>query len=86
MLHAQETEKKKIAHKLHEGVAQTLAAIKNNIELSCTKQLKNHPEDDLLPLQQTVTILQDLIQEIRALTMENLGDTQMQNPIWMTLV
>ncbi|MCU7938164.1 MAG: hypothetical protein KZQ64_12115 [gamma proteobacterium symbiont of Bathyaustriella thionipta] len=66
MLNVQETEKKRIAHKLHEGIAQNLAAIKNNIEIASI----NHTEDELIPLQQAIHTLQDTIQDVRALTME----------------
>ncbi len=70
MLNVQEAEKKRIAHKLHEGIAQTLAAIKNNIEIAaCTKKSDN-PADDDSPLQQAIQTLQDTIKEVRALTME----------------
>ena len=70
MLNVQEIEKKRMAHKLHEGIAQTLAAAKNNIEIALIKQRDNHPDDDDFPLQQAIYILQDTIQKVRALTME----------------
>lgn len=69
MLNVQETEKKKIAHKLHEGIAQNLAAIKNNIETIATKQTDYHTGDDAQPLQQAIHTIQETIQEVRALTM-----------------
>lgn len=70
MLNAHETEKKKLAHKLHEGIAQTLAAIKNNTEMVYAKLLKSNTPEDIISLQQNIHTLQVAIQEVRSLTME----------------
>ncbi|MGA7178370.1 MAG: histidine kinase [Thiobacillaceae bacterium] len=68
MLNSEEAYKKKIASELHEGLAQTLAAIKLNIE-SGEQTLKDNnavarSREDVIPE------LQKVIQEVRALATE----------------
>jgi len=70
MLNAHETEKKSLASKLHEDVAQNLAAVKNNIEISYAKLQKSLPASELSSLQKNIHSLQQAIQDVRALTME----------------
>lgn len=70
MLTAEETEKKNITEKLHEGIAQTLSAVKLNIE-NVTHDLEtNHPEVNCDSLHSVVTGIQDAIQEVRAMAMD----------------
>ena len=70
MLNAHEIEKKKMAYKLHEGLAQTLAAVKNHTEMVYTKLSKSSSAEDLQPLQHNIHSLQGAIQEVRSLSME----------------
>ena len=70
MLNTQEAEKKNIAYKLHEEIAQTLAAVKNNIESASAKDI-NKQSDDTDPVShRTIETLHGVIQEVRALAME----------------
>jgi len=70
MLNTQETEKKNIAYKLHEEIAQTLAAVKNDIESGSTKDINKQSGDVYPASHKTIEILQGVIQEVRALAME----------------
>jgi len=69
LINAQEDEKKKIAHDLHENIAQTLAGVKNVIETALNKQPERDGQggDDL---KQSIRFLQESIGEIRSLAME----------------
>jgi len=68
MLNVQETEKKKIAHKLHEDVAQTLAGLKNIYESKLINEGSN--TQDSTGSKKFLVTLQEVIQEVRALAME----------------
>lgn len=70
MLTAEETEKKKITEKLHEGIAQTMSAVKMNIENVTHDLESNHPEVNCDSLHSVVSGIQDAIQEVRAMAME----------------
>lgn len=61
MMKSEERQKKKIAYELHEGVAQTLSAIKLNVE-------SNHQRDANSPsLEPVVQVLKGAIQEVRSI-------------------
>lgn len=65
MMNVQEEEKQRIAIELHEHVAQTLAAIKLNIE-STSANMKGCDEKAASMLQSLLTPVHDAIQEVRA--------------------
>jgi signal transduction histidine kinase len=68
MLNSEESHKKKIATELHEGLAQTLSAIKLSVESSW----KNINPDDTLAksMGQIIPLLQGLIKEVRSIATE----------------
>jgi signal transduction histidine kinase len=68
MLKSEESNKKKIAHELHEGLAQTLSAIKLYVEnlSSADKEDPGSPQ----PIGAIIPILHDAIQEVRAIATE----------------
>ena len=66
LLKNEESGKHKIAHDLHEGIAQTLSAIKMNVESS---QL-NANNANAKPLESIVPVLQSAIQEVRTIATE----------------
>ncbi len=68
MLKSEEMEKKKIAVDLHEGLAQTLSAIKTHVERSRAKSAS--PEAGTESLERIVPVLQDAISEVRAIATE----------------
>ncbi len=68
LLKNEEAEKKKIAVDLHEGLAQTLSAIKVNVENS-SGHLKAYDVDPR-PMEAIVPVLQSAIQEVRSIATE----------------
>lgn len=64
LLNDEETNRKKIAYDLHEGLAQTLSAIKVNMEYGTL------PDKDSKPLEELVPVLQEAIREVRAIATE----------------
>lgn len=65
----QESEKKRVAHELHEGVAQTLSSIKFRVEHAgnvVNSQIDIGKEE----LEEVVPVLQELIKEVRSLAIE----------------
>ncbi len=68
MLNSQEDEKKKIAFDLHEGVAQTLAAVKMSVE-HAARQLSGRGKADASSLQPMVQAVKDAISEVRAVAL-----------------
>jgi signal transduction histidine kinase len=68
MLHTQEDEKRKIAFDLHEGVAQTLAAVKISVE-HAAQQLSRSRKDDPNSLQPMVQAVKDAINEVRTVAL-----------------
>lgn len=66
LLKNEEQEKQKIAIGLHEGLAQTLSAIKVNVESSRTRS----GNEDMEPLESIVPAIQSAIQEVRSLATE----------------
>lgn len=65
LIKSEELEKKKIANDLHEGLAQTLSAIKANVESS--RQLIAGDDEKTRSLDSIVPVLQSAIQEVRAI-------------------
>jgi signal transduction histidine kinase len=66
MLKSEEMEKKKMAFELHEGLAQTLSAIKVLVEDSRQRMAA----DDAKSLEAIVPVLQDTIREVRTMATE----------------
>jgi len=70
VLSAQEKERKRIAAELHDGIGQTLSAIKFSVE-STVRQLQDHiPEQDLTLLQNIIPKMQGAIEEVRQISMD----------------
>jgi len=68
MLHTQEDEKRKIAFDLHEGVAQTLSAVKISVE-HAAQQLSSSGKGDSDSLQPMVQAVKDAIHEVRTVAL-----------------
>ncbi|MCK7493079.1 MAG: histidine kinase [Comamonadaceae bacterium] len=68
MLHYQEDEKKRIAFDLHEGVAQTLSAVKMSVE-SVARQQALAGKGDAAALQPMVQAVKEAINEVRAVAL-----------------
>lgn len=68
LLHSNELEKKKIAFELHEGLAQTLSAIKLNVESSL--KLISADDENAKSLDSIVPVIQGAIQKARSIATE----------------
>ena len=70
LMNADENDRKRIANDLHEDVAQTLTAAKLYLERAKHIQSSSDSQIDAEPLERTISILQDAIQDVRTLAME----------------
>jgi len=68
LMKSEEMQKKKIASDLHEGLAQTLSAIKANVESS--RQHTGTNGENSKSLESIVPVIQSAIQEVRSIAME----------------
>jgi len=69
LLDAQETERKRVAYELHEGIAQTLSAIKFHLEIA-EQSAANGGEARGKGLGSLVEVIQGTIQEVRTMAMQ----------------
>ncbi|WP_029132240.1 sensor histidine kinase [Sedimenticola selenatireducens] len=69
LLDAQETERKRVAIELHEGIAQTLSAIKFHLEIA-EQSAANGDEGQAMKLDGLVKVIQGTIQEVRTMAMQ----------------
>ena len=80
LLRAQEDERKRLAQELHDGIGQSISAIKFKIE-TCVKQIQENPNSDntrqletLLPMvQSTVEEVQRIAVDLRPFIIDDLG-------------
>jgi signal transduction histidine kinase len=70
LMAGQENERKRIAGGLHEGLAQTLSAVKLNVENALRQTHHGRSESELKPFESVLQTLQGTIQDVRALAME----------------
>ncbi len=80
LLRAQEDERKRLAQELHDGIGQSISAIKFKLE-TCMKQIRDNPNsgaagqlDTLLPMvQNTVEEVQRIAVDLRPFIIDDLG-------------
>jgi PAS domain S-box-containing protein len=80
LLRAQEDERKRVAHELHDGIGQSISAIKFRVE-TCVKQIQKNPGlettrqlQTLLPMvQSTVEEVQRIAVDLRPFIIDDLG-------------
>jgi len=65
---AQESERKRIASELHDGIAQSIGVMKYKIEATVANLAQQHPQLDLSRFNNIVEDIQSLIEEIRRIT------------------
>lgn len=70
LMNADENDRKRFANDLHEDVAQTLSAAKLYLERAKQIQSSSDSKIDPEPLEKTISIIQDAIQDVRDLAME----------------
>lgn len=68
LLLAQESERRRIASELHDGIAQSVSVLKFKLETGIAQLAQEHPELDLCEFESTVGDLQGLIEEIRRIS------------------
>ena len=65
LLSVQEEERKRIARELHDGIGQSLSALKFHLENSLQVMKKNSAPGDLQPLESMIPMLRNAIEEVR---------------------
>jgi signal transduction histidine kinase len=67
VLNAEESERRRIAAELHDGVGQLMSAARMNLE-SVVKELGSLPEEKLLKLERVVTLVDEGCKEVRTVS------------------
>jgi len=70
LLTAQEQERKRVAQELHDGIGQSLTALKFEVENAIRKMSDNAAPIDWAPLQTIVPHIQDVIEEVGRIAMD----------------
>lgn len=70
MLAQQEDEKKRLAFDLHEGIAQTLSAVKMNVDATCRLLTQHNAAANAVALEPMAQTLKEAIGEVRALALK----------------
>ncbi len=70
LLEAQERERERISHELHDGIGQFLTAVKFKLENAAGEILKAQPRVDLSPLRHIIPVLQQGVEEVRRISMD----------------
>jgi len=70
LLTAQENERKRVAQELHDGIGQSLTALKFEVENAVRQMSHNAAEADGGPLQTIVPLIQDIIEEVGRIAMD----------------
>jgi len=70
LLSAEERERKRIAHELHDGIGQALTAIKFSVENTVRNLSDLQIDFDSKPLQATVPLIQKTVEEVRRIIMD----------------
>jgi signal transduction histidine kinase len=75
---AQEKERKRIASELHDGIAQTIGAVKYQLEDSILRLGQRYPDADLSVLDSTVDEIKNLVDEVRRIS-SNLSPSMLED-------
>jgi PAS domain S-box-containing protein len=70
LLTAQETERGRIARELHDGIGQSLSAIKFRVEDALGQMAKGSTESSSRTLYNLITVIQGTVEEVRRITMD----------------
>ena len=68
MMLAQESERRRIASELHDGIAQTIGVVKYRIEAGVASLLQQNPELDLQVFESAIEEIKNLVNEIRRIS------------------
>lgn len=69
VLEAQENERKRVASELHDGIGQTLSAIKYGLESACRELTDSLPAKTRAKLMENVSSIQAAVDEVRGISM-----------------
>jgi len=75
---AQETERKRVASELHDGIAQTIGVVKYRIEDSVARLAQRYPDIDLSIFDSTVVEIKNLVEEVRRIS-NNLSPSMLED-------
>jgi signal transduction histidine kinase len=69
-LRAQEDERKRVARELHDGIGQSVTAIKFEVENVIRRMSENVPTEHFAPLQSLLTMIQEVVEEVGRIAMD----------------
>ena len=70
LLSAEEKERKRIAREIHDGISQSLSAIKFSVENGLLLLRSNIPVSDLKPLSDAISLTKQTMEEVRRIVMD----------------
>ncbi|MDQ7781890.1 MAG: PAS domain S-box protein [Desulfomonilaceae bacterium] len=70
LLRAQEHERKRVARELHDGIGQSVTAMKFKVESVIREASKNVPQEHLAPLEGLLTMIQDVVEDVGRIAMD----------------
>ncbi len=68
LLDAQEKERKRISRELHDGIGQSLSAIKFTVETALNEMAQEHPAQVMQSLDTIVPMVQEAVEEVRTIS------------------
>lgn len=78
LIHAQEQERKRIASELHDGIAQSIGAVKYRIEDAVAILGRENPELDMTAFEATIDDMKGLVEEVRRIS-SNLSPSMLED-------
>jgi len=78
LIKAQEKERKRIASELHDGIAQSIGAVKYRIEGALASLERRYPDLDLTVLDGTIDDIKELVEEVRRIS-SNLSPSMLED-------
>lgn len=78
LIKAQEKERKRIASELHDGIAQSIGAVKYRIEGALASLQSRYPDLDLTVLDGTIDDIRELVEEVRRIS-SNLSPSMLED-------
>ncbi len=70
LLRAHEHERKRVARELHDGIGQSVTAMKFKVENVIREASKNVPEEHLAPLESLLTMIQEVVEDVGRIAMD----------------
>jgi signal transduction histidine kinase len=70
LLRAHEHERKRVARELHDGIGQSVTAMKFKVENVIREASKNVPREHLAPLESLLTMIQEVVEDVGRIAMD----------------